>query len=522
MTHLERNGSLYLISIFLLSLLLRFVVLSSFPSLIPTSDSGQWIALASEIRHSSFLIPATNSIHYPGSAWIYPPVIPYILALISLVVGNSGPGMFYVTGVLTVTFGSLIIFPLYYAVKAISGFRSAILSSSIFAGFPPFLYLTSWTALPQIVAFLILSCIIYELCVISGAGTITGKQTIAVSLLSFLLVFVHDLTAFVYAITMFALVAFYGFTRKHGVPERSALLRIYVISLFWVLIGLLIWYIPRLEWISQFTTLTSNSGMSSNVITLISQDAIGLSQPLAIYNMFSYASTILFVLYILFVYLLVARYRLTKSPILSISIFFLAVVIIAVPFTVLFVRLSYFILFMYIFLASLAVPKLTARSAGSTRRNINAKRVFAILAILFIVLYSAWGLIFSYHAHSYYLSDSFNDQEQSLDAAKWIFNNVNHNDVIAASGSLGVFIMGFSGNPVIDYQNASFLSQSTEVDESNSAYVLIHNPLGDLSTTMEIISYYNVSIVISNLGSGEVPMFYNTLYTSGNISIYSV
>lgn len=518
----ERHGSLFLFSLFLLSLLLRFIVLSSFPSFIPTSDSGQWIALSREIRQSSLLIPATNSIHYPGSLWIYPPVVPYLLALISFTAGNSGLGMFYVTGSLIVIFESLIIFPLYYAVKTISGFRSAILSSSIFVGFPPFLYLISWTALPQIVAFLVLSCIIYVLSVISDRGTSTRKQVIVVSLLSFLLVFVHDLTAFVYAMTMFVLTAIYGFTGKEENPRRSALLKIFVISLIWTLIGLLIWYIPRLEWISQFTTLTSSSGVSGNLFSVIKQDAIGLSQPLAIYNMFSYASIILFILYILFVYLLVVRYRLKKSPILTISIVFLAVVVIAIPFTILFVRLSYFILFMYIFIASVAVPKLLSRNTDSSRRNVNAKRIFAVLMIVFIVLYSAWGVIFSYHAHSYYLSNSFNDQEQSLDAAKWIYMNVNHNDVIAASGGLGVFIMGYSGNPVIDYQNASFLSQSSEVNESNCAYVLIYNPLGETSNTMKIISYYNVSIVISNLGSSEVPLFYSLLYNSGNISIYSV
>lgn len=513
---------MYLVSLFFLSLLLRFIVLASFPSFMPTSDSGQWIALAREIRQSSFLIPTTNSIHYPGSAWIYPPVIPYLLALISLAVGNSGPGLFYAVGILIVLFESLIIFPLYYAVKVISGFRSAILASGIFVGFPPFLYLISWTALPQIVAFLILSCIIYVMCVISDTAIATRRQIIVVSLLSFLLVFVHDLTAFVYAITLLVLIALYGFSKKEGNPSKSPLLRVHVISVIWTLIGLVIWYAPRIEWIRQFTTLTSSNGVSNNIFTVIKQDAIGLSQPLAIYNMFSYASIILFVLYIFFIYLLVVKYRHEKSPVLSIGIVFLAVVVVALPFTVLFVRLSYFILLMYIFLASLVMPRLLKRNASSTRRKIKVKLVFTILMVLFIILYSTWGVIFSYHAHSYYMSDSFNDQEQSLTAAKWIYNNVNHNDVIAASGSLGVFIMGYSGNPVIDYQNASFLSQSSELNESNSAYVLIYKPTVDPTHTMEIISDYNVSIVISNLQSGAVPSFYNMLYTSGNISIYSV
>ena len=75
---------------FFTAVILRLIVLFSSRPYVYGGDSYSYIALSAEISANHYLIPFTNLIHYPGSDYIFPPVIPYFLSLFTPVMNTFG------------------------------------------------------------------------------------------------------------------------------------------------------------------------------------------------------------------------------------------------------------------------------------------------------------------------------------------------------------------------------------------------------------------------------------------------
>lgn len=521
------SESILLISVIIASFLVRLYILSSSPSFSGTADAGSWAALAREIRGNSFLIPSINTIHYPGSSWIYPPVIPYLLALISLITGENGLSLSYGVGMLMIIFQVATLLPIYFTVKRYFGVESAAISSLIFVAFPPFLYLITWSALPQITAFLVLSLIIWKFSLIQTETGYQRRSLVVISILSFLIVFIHDLTVFVYLYMLFVSIIYFLISdRWNGTKENRNLVLTMSVALISSIAGIAIWYGTRVNWLMQTLSIAGSS--TGSLSSILSETMVNLAQPLAVPYYIYWISLLLLPLSFVLITLHFTKFsKKDRNVMLLFSYATLALTLIAFPFPMYFIRLTYFLTFLYLFFAPYVVYMFIQPLRKEKRKEISravksGAGAFAVFLVIFVVLYSSWSVAFSYTAHSYYLSSGTSGPGDIVNAGEWIQSNVNSSDTIAADGYTGFFIMGYTGNPVIDHINSSMLTQLSEVNESNAAYVLTENPGGNINNTIQVIRDYNVSYVVTNLTSSQVPGFYFLVYSYGGIDIYRI
>ncbi len=519
---------LFLLFIFAASVLVRILIMGSAPAYAGTADAGTWAALAREIRDNGFLIPASNALHYPGSAWVYPPVIPYLIALISLVTGENGMTLFYVVGSLGVIIQSLTVIPVYMAVRKIFGVQPAVISVFIFIAFPPMLYLLTWSALPQITAFFLLSLILWQFASMERNETADRKAYAFLAFLSFLLVFVHDITAFLYLLLTAVFVLFLLFRKWREKAGNERMIKASLTGFIATLAGILIWYTPRIGWLLETGSISSRNGFLASASSIFHTNLLNLAQPLAIPYSYYGLSLILLPLFLFFLVIHYIRFRdNSRNHVVLFGLTLFVVQIASLPFPVFFIRISYFLSFFYVYIAANGVyrfsyPALKGRSEEISRKLRKAARAFGIFVVVFIALYSAWGLAFEHTAHTYYLSNGDQGPGEVISAAGWISSNVNATSVVAAYGYAGFFIQGYSGNPVITNVNSSLLTQYTEVNESRAAGVIVNNPLLNTSETMNYIHQYGVSIVVTNLTSEQVPGFYTLLFSDVHIFVYGV
>lgn len=517
---------IFIFLMFIAAVLIRLLAVSSQPSFAGTGDSGSWIALAREIRTNNFIIPAANSIHYPGSDWVYPPVVPYLLAVVSLAVGQNGMGMAYAVAAAAIMLQSLTLFPVYGVVRKLYGAGSAAIAAAIFVAYPPMIYLITWSALPQITAFFIIALVIWLLSSVQKESR-AGIRTYAVMfVLSFLLVLVHDLSAFVYILCILSALLYFTITgRRKGADYNGSLVGVLATGLVASVSAVLLWYIPRLQWLSEFSSISARTAPAA-LFQILRTDVLNLASPLAVPNFVFLFSSVFIPLFAFFIIDSYAGHRKgEKTPVLIFGIVLFAVTLFSIPFSIIFVRLSYFLLFLYAFIAPFTIYRFMYPSRGNSggalsRKVRTAARVFGIFVIVFIVMYSAWGVTYEYNAHTYYLSNGDQGPGELTGVTEWISRNVNQDSVIAASGSIGFLIMGYAGNPVINNVSRTMLTQFVEVRESNAAGVLVNNPLRNETSTLKLIHEYNVSYVVTGLSSSEVPVFYYLSYSTESIFVY--
>lgn len=528
LSKIQSGESLFLLLMFTAAILIRILVMSSQPAYAGTADAGTWAALAREIRDNGFIIPATNAIHYPGSRWVYPPVIPYLLALVSLFTGVNGMGLFYSVAALEIFLQSITVIPVYLAVRRLFGVQPAVISSAMFIAFPPMLYLITWSALPQITAFLVLSLVILEFSRIQMEGISSRKEYVIISFLSFSIVFIHDVSAFLYAAMLIGSIIFYAISDRLNRSDRYRLLtKASLIGFVSTLAGMLIWYLPRLQWISE-TGSISTTGSLTSISGFLYTDLLNLAQPLAAPHYVYGLSLVLIPLSLLFIILHFSRFSRGKiSAVLLFSLVTMILFLLSAPFPLFFIRISYFLTFLYLYFAAYVVyrfmyPRIPDGDSVPNEKMKKAAKAFGIFFVAFLVLYSAWGVTFEYSAHSYYLSNGKQSPDDIISAAEWISGNINQSSVIAASGYTGYFIMGYSGNPVLTSINSTELTQFIELNESRDAGILVNSPLLNLTQTVNIIQEYGISLVVTDLSSTQVPNFYDQLYSSGGIFIYRV
>ncbi len=518
---------LFLFAAFVISLSVRILSISSFPFLVSPADGGTWVAFAREITANGFSIPSVNTIHYPGSPWIYPPAIPYAIAVVSAVTGSSGFTLFYVVSAFETVFQSLIIFPLYFTVRKVWGTGSAAVSVVMFTGFPPLLYLLTWSAVTQVSGFLMLALVLFLFSDTFMESGRVRRNTISAIAISFALVFVHDLTAFVFIFATLASTLYYVL-KNHGSGTAAAarMIRISLASFLSSAAGFVIWYIPRLSWLSETGSISVTHGSLSSVYEFVTVDLLNLSQPLAVPHFIYYLSFLLLPVSAYFIYLNIrSRQEKIQNPVTVFSVSALAVTLLSIPFPVIFARLAYFLALMYLFFVPAQLVRLLSSrlSTKSEKRNYRKYRQAAgILVAVFIILYSVWGMAFAYSAHSYYVNGSSENGSETVAAVQWISANVNSTSVVAANSYTGFLIMGFSGNPVIDGQNLSYVTQYSEANQSRAATVLVDSPLSNISLTQRLIGEYNVSVVVTSLDGSHVPSFYTYAYGGPSVFVYFV
>ena len=521
---------LFIISL-IIALLSRTIIFLSSPFMVSTSDSGSWISFAIEIHQAGMIAPHLNTINYPGSEYIYPPVIPFILMLIYQITGSHGLSPFYIITILEILVGGISVVPVFLMAKEKFGSNAALFSSIVYGLFSPFLYLISFSGLPQEAGFLIILCIVYLMERTLSNSYNSKSLFFSLFLLSFILNFIHDLSAFFFLAAVLFYFLYTIFSSVFGNTHNRMMVYVSFTSLLGSLSGFLVWYLPRIRWIVQGISIYGSSANISSASSILISDLKNLAQPVAIPTFMGYLSVI-FPLLALF--LLVLSIRSERGTIMSPLTFFLfmsfILTVISAPFPVIFVRLSYFLALFYSVSSGIVVAILFNESStqyygrlSSFMRIVRKERKKVLkLIMVFIILYSVWGIAFSYTAHTYYLSENHSDFSAVKNVSQWILTNEGREKVIAASQGTGYFIMGYTGNPVIDYVNQGLLSQSTEINESIAAHMITACPLANTLATFSLIEKYNVSLAVTYLNKSAVPGFYSLMYTYGNLRVYSV
>ncbi|MEM3711264.1 MAG: hypothetical protein QW453_04390, partial [Thermoprotei archaeon] len=275
----------------LLGILFRTLVFATTPRFLSVGDSAEYVALAKELVLNNFAIPAHNTLYYPGTPWIYPPLGLELLAVIIRLTASSGWYPFYALTGLMIIFDSMTVVPIFLLTKKVFDESSALAAGLIFSVYPPDLYALSWSAYPQIVATFILAWILL-LWVKSEDDPKPLKTYVSMGLLAGLVTLVHDLTAFVLVgiLLTYAVVGTLIGLIRHRTPTNTVMGA-------WVSLAIctpfvIYWYYPRLWWVEY---ASSSLSTTQTVISGLSQFLNSFANPIGVYYGYLAVYTILLV-----------------------------------------------------------------------------------------------------------------------------------------------------------------------------------------------------------------------------------
>ena len=162
----------------------------------PTGDAGQFATFVSEFERNGGWVPATNTLYYPGSTYIYPPLIFLSLSFINLMLGHFIHLPAYTS-----------IYELFYLAIAVSSIQTLflalyfrkfqnrvefLLTAGLLILFDASLYEMSWGGYPDIIATFFMIVMLYF---VDQRGK--NKRWLPyASILFILIAYTHDLTYF--------------------------------------------------------------------------------------------------------------------------------------------------------------------------------------------------------------------------------------------------------------------------------------------------------------------------------------
>lgn len=494
-----------------IALLIRLFLLFSKPPYFFGGDLYSYVTFSEEIRRNGMLIPFYNTLHFPGTGFVFPPLIPLILSPIGIYFSTTRTLEIFT--LLEIFIGSISTIPIYKIAKYAFDQKTGIIASYLYSSFPPFIYLDIWGDFAQVAGFLLILLIILTLINILD-GNKMNSYSLFFPVLIIILAFTHDLSFFFvvfYLLILVGILLLFSDLRK-----RYFISTVYIIlgSLVGTLIGSL-WYIYHS---SIFYFLTDHS------LSIYSGGS--LSQSLYSFSVdFDIPYGFQWIVYVFFALLVITwsylHFQHPKDKVFLIDTLLVASSIPCFVFVfdpVLFSRFGYFLSLGYIFLGSFFVSNLIFRKQQRKMRFRLPKSAIKLVAVLFIALYVSFSVVMNENAHQYYVSGGSNISYSSdCGVIHWIESNGNRSDVIAAPQSIGFMLMAFTGNPVIVNESVSLLTQHLEFEESRAAGILIDFSQ-NLTQLKAIEQSYHVDYVVSSTGySGD---YYYPVYSNSNYTIY--
>jgi asparagine N-glycosylation enzyme membrane subunit Stt3 len=536
----DHTGLIIALSL-ILSVLTSLFVISSRPFFQGTGDTSTYVSLSREIIENGLMIPQTNAIHYPGSVWVYPPVVPYIGALLMSITGSGGWTPYLVFGLLGSVIFSATAVPIYFLVRELYGKEIGLIASLIYPFFLPSLYILSWGGYPQLLGFLLLAMILYLLVRSERDNRNWLRYSVYSGLFLGLLALSHDLTFVVVYASVIILIVFRLIT---GIITRSGNKRTVLAPIVLLIISSafgLYWYLPRLWWVKDSAIPTSSPvflkysvGIASSpgIMEIFHSDISGIQQPLGPISLLAP----IFSLYaVLLIYLLVKMRNEIKGnratdSIYLILVFTLILSLVELNDPVLFVRLFYFVILMGFVLSMKPLYygfRLLIKKASSIHLHsggISAGRLAGYALVFLIVINAVSGVPFNYISHTYYgsVSGSVGTDSQSIGLLNFIHSNISPDSGIAAPVPIAFYVMGFDGNPVIAYQPSNYLTQPVEWEENYAAYILIYHSSQNVSYTNSLIREYNISYILIPTHTQGIDSSYLMVYMTQFFILYKV
>ncbi len=476
-------------------------------------DLYTYIVFSHEIAANAYALPHTNTIHFPGSAWVFPPLIPYIVAL--LYSGHPIAQLYLLTWI-EIFLSSLTVIPLIHLSRKVSGEATALVTGLIYATFPGFIYLCLWGDLAQVAALLMFAALLNPLYSILTRPSLKSV-TYAVAL-SILVGITHDLTFFVVVFLEFILLVYALISHfARNSLSRQSLISVVTVFLVGSIVGG-IWYFFHYTWIVStilgggnfLGTSSSFSSIYNNVMLAIATEN-GLP-----YGYFFLSFAIFFLLAISVVY--------THHSLKGAKVFLLdALVLIALIPMILVLRdavlVSRFMYFLYI--PYTLFGGVFLYFVLSARTHSRALKPFLYLlktvAIVGIALYLSFAVIAASTAHSYYIAGHDGTFADEQNISSWIESHIGTNETVAAPQAVGFSLMALGNLPVLVSENTSLLSQQLEINQSEAATTMILDSFNSGSVHY-YASLYNIEYIVSNLTL--YPAYYSPEYKSGNYTVF--
>lgn len=461
-----------LLLIFSLSLFLRIMIF--YPSFIQGGDLGQFTTFAREISIYGG-VPSTNSIYFPGTQYVYPPLV-FIAAgwVSSIFTGGFEPSIamraLLVFGALASSGTSVII---YRISRSPNSDRKNFIIALVTIFFMPDLYALSWGGDPFLVGEFLLFLLFAILLRRSGADS---KWMLFSSLVIGIIALSHDLTWF-FAMLSLILVLVYDFIRngRHQAAKDLAPL------VSGLAVGL-VWWAPRIGFVYGAFFVSGSTGygelspITSAIPFLLEFVPFAIAViAMAFYTLFRSGVKLSQVRWDPFIIALIAS-------------------LIFVAFATKSTTLAGRILFFGIVLGAVVVLRLFSVSPGPKsslnyfiRSGKHRSTLFAVILAVVIIatipvqMSSAVGSI-SHYKSGYYQYDP------SL--LSWGQNNFTGGTVVAPN--IGNYIAAFDGAPVIVYGN--FLVGGTQIVQRDAGTYVVTNPASSVS--LQYISQYNISYIV--------------------------
>ncbi len=536
----QEEQRLVILFSFLLSNITSIFILTSYPFLQGTSDTSTYIALSREIIHNGMSIPSVNAIHYPGSTWVYPPVVPYIGALFLYITGAQGWSAYILYSIVGVELFSLTSIPGYLVVRELKGTRAAILFSVLYPFFLPSLYILSWGGYPQLAGFLMTAIAFYYLVLASHYSRKWIVYSVAAGIALGILALTHDLTFLAVFASLFLLLLvrfiFVGFGMNLGKNG----LRIPALSLLVSSVFGLAWYLPRAWWVIDAAFPTSSSvynkyalgvNLPPSFLSAVATDFQNITPPLGPLSSLWPILLLLVILLGLLLYTNAKELRFSRDSDFILALVWTSLILSLVELhnVVLFSRIMYFIFFGSFLLFPYLLLEIRAFLGGHEASAERLKPLFWLKKLVFagvivlIVVNSGTGLYSNYVSHSYYsaLSNTPANQTSILSVLDYLHSSASSTSVAAAPVPVSFYIEGYVGIPVLSYQASNYLTQPVEWEESYAAYILIYHSGNNNSLTRSYIDQYHVTYVVIPVNTTGISPMFSLVFSSETLMVYS-
>ncbi len=462
-----------LLLVLLCSVVFRIAIF--YPRFFPNVDAAEFATFVREISMNSGMVPHSNAIYFPGSRYIYPPLLflftYYVdIPVRALLPGNNFVGIYTLLAI-AIASGAVMNYVIYRNVAKDDSSYSKILAFTVPVFFGVDIYALTWGGFPYIVDSMFFVLLLFLL----DKETWKSRDYAYAVLLSVAIPLTHDLTWFVMAGSMLVIIIFNAIKRRNIMVRRSLL----VLSVT-AAVGLA-WWLPRLNFLLGVISLNQASG--AGILSPVGSGAltVALAVPYAIP--------------IIFLVLLELLGSLKAGRLEKVDSFTLVLATTGAGLVFLLkdpVLTARIVLYSYTMLMIIVLKNIhTVLPLKDIKfRGKEIRKAAKAAAILFVVIGIPSQFFIGTVSSGYYSSGGFS-YDQGL--VSWASENV-HNGTIAAP-EIGNYISAVAGSQVIIY--SGFLVGTHQIEQRNAVIQLLLHP--DNQSTQFNVSKYNIRyLVISN------------------------
>ncbi|GEM_PF-5170603 len=503
---MKKHQRIYEISAVLgISILFRVVIF--YGAFAPHVDAAEFATFVREIAINNGSVPTVNSLYFPGSRFIYPPLLFLFVYYVSLIFHAGGPsqGYFYLYSlfVLAVVAGSVKNAFIYRKTvnPEVKGSRALSFVIPVFFGVD--IYALTWGGYAYIVDYLFLILLLFHL----DKGKWNRYDFLYGAFLSLVIPLTHDLTWFI------AEASVTGFLIFNVIQKRRVKA---IMSSFILIVSTvtgIIWWLPRVSFVVSAISIGQSAGagffspVNSDYSALL---AIPFGVPVGVLAVLELVASL-------------RRHKFEPIDAFTVAMVvgaFMLLIIVRDP--IIAARIA---LYLYTFLMIIVLKNIHIISwkgvMGSRhmRWNLKPRKVVALAVVLLFAVGIPSQFAISSSASHYYSEGMF---LYDHDLITWAGSHMQNGTILAPE--IGNYISSIDGLPVILY--SGFIVGKEQIIQREVALDLISGHIN--SSLMKLLDTYNIRYLILPLslmeknGSEHVNIKTPPLYLMKNFGDYSV